>query len=132
MLSTPLTCCSIGVATVSATTLALAPGYVAVTCSVGGVTSGYCAIGSCVSATPPTMMKTIDRTLAKIGRSMKKWEITAMSSSNDLSKRNRCLRRGLRGRLHRFDGIVKPSHLQAVHDDPVLRRKRRRIWRGND
>ncbi len=46
MRSTPLTSCSIGVATVSATVLALAPGYVAVTWTVGGATSGYCATGS--------------------------------------------------------------------------------------
>src|SRR3954471_23786018 len=77
MRSTPLTSCSIGVATVSATVLALAPGYVAVTWTVGGATSGYWAIGNCVSATPPTIRNTIDRTVAKIGRSMKKWEITA-------------------------------------------------------
>ena len=36
MFSTPLTSCSIGAATVSATTLALAPGYVVVTETVGG------------------------------------------------------------------------------------------------
>src|SRR5215207_2308465 len=41
MFSTPLICCSIGAATVSATTLALAPGYVVVTTTVGGVMAGY-------------------------------------------------------------------------------------------
>src|SRR6059058_3509160 len=46
MFSTPLTSCSIGVATVSATTWALAPGYMAETCTVGGTTSGYWAMGS--------------------------------------------------------------------------------------
>src|SRR3954454_13106668 len=75
MRSTPLTSASIGVATVSPTVLALAPGYVAVTCTVGGATSGYCAIGSCVSATPPTIRIRTESTEAKIGRSMKKWEI---------------------------------------------------------
>src|SRR3954453_16423278 len=65
-----------GVATVSPTIMALAPGYVAVTWMVGGATSGYCAIGNWLSATPPTMMITTDRTVAKIGRSIKKWEIT--------------------------------------------------------
>src|ERR1051325_477500 len=77
MRSTPFTSASIGVATVSATVLALGPGYVAGTGTVGGATSGYCAIGSCVSATPPTIRMTIDSTLAKIGRLMKKWEIIA-------------------------------------------------------
>src|SRR3954471_3154554 len=73
MFSTSFTSCSIGVAAVPATTLALAPGYVAVTEIVGGATSGYWAIGSCVRATTPTMTMTIDSTVAKMGRSMKKW-----------------------------------------------------------
>src|SRR5437762_562639 len=45
MFSTPLTCCSMGAATVSATTSALAPGYWQVTDTVGGVISGYWAMG---------------------------------------------------------------------------------------
>src|SRR5205807_5738439 len=47
----------------------------AVTSTVGGVTSGYCATGSVNTATPPASTKTMDRTEAKMGRSMKKWEI---------------------------------------------------------
>ena len=46
---------------------------------MGGVTSGYCATGSVNTATPPASTKTIDSTEAKIGRSMKKWEIMAVS-----------------------------------------------------
>ncbi len=46
MFSTPLICCSIGVATVEATTSALAPGYCPVTLMIGGAISGYCATGS--------------------------------------------------------------------------------------
>ena len=42
---TPLICSSSGVVTVLATTSALAPGYVAVTTTCGGVTSGSCATG---------------------------------------------------------------------------------------
>src|SRR5204862_366819 len=45
MFSTPLTCCSIGAATVSATTWALAPGYWQVTMTVGGAIGGYIAMG---------------------------------------------------------------------------------------
>src|SRR5207237_4001686 len=75
MFSTPLICCSIGVTTVEATTSALAPGYCPVTLMTGGAISGYCAIGRRKNATPPTMMKTIETTAAKIGRSMKKWEM---------------------------------------------------------
>src|SRR5437773_983686 len=51
MPSTPLTCASIGAATVSCTVFAFAPGYRAVTVTVGGVTSGYCATGSVNAAT---------------------------------------------------------------------------------
>src|SRR5579863_2374175 len=45
----------------------------AVTTTVGGTTSGYCAMGSLKSASPPMTRMTIDSTEAKIGRSMKKW-----------------------------------------------------------
>jgi hypothetical protein len=75
MFSTPLISCSMGAATVSATTLALAPGYNAETCTTGGVTSGYWAIGRASKATPPMIVNTIDKTIAKIGRSMKKRDI---------------------------------------------------------
>src|SRR5437763_2772817 len=47
MFSTPLTCCSIGAATVSATTWALAPGYWQVTITFGGAFGGYIAMVSC-------------------------------------------------------------------------------------
>ena len=63
-----------GAATVSATVLAFAPGYMAETWTTGGTTSGYWAIGSPNSATTPTMTITTDNTVAKIGRSMKKLE----------------------------------------------------------
>ena len=76
MSSTPLTCCSIGAATVSATTWALAPGYWQVTLTVGGDTGGYIAIGSALSESPPASVIAIDKTVANIGRSMKKRENT--------------------------------------------------------
>src|SRR5712664_3350694 len=74
MSSTPLTSCSIGVATVSASTFGFAPGYTARTTTVGGAISGYCAMGNWNAAMPPTSTMTMDRTAAKIGRRMKKWE----------------------------------------------------------
>ena len=46
MSSTPLTCSSMGVATVSASVCGFAPGYTAVTTTVGGAISGYDATGS--------------------------------------------------------------------------------------
>ncbi len=75
MFSTPMTSCSIGAATVSATTVALAPGYVAFTSTVGGVISGNWATGNTPTATAPAMTITMDITLAKIGCSMKNLEI---------------------------------------------------------
>src|SRR5271154_5198979 len=42
---------------------------------VGGAISGYCATGKVNKATAPIMVMKIDRTAAKIGRSMKKCEI---------------------------------------------------------
>src|SRR5271157_1186902 len=74
MPSTPLTCCSIGAATVSATVWASAPGYEAETSTVGGVISGYWAMGNTHTAIPPASVMTIDSTEAKIGRWMKKRE----------------------------------------------------------
>src|SRR5436305_10433789 len=76
MFSTPLTCCSMGAATVSATTCALAPGYDADTSTVGGAISGYWAIGRVNRAMLPPSTTTIDSTEAKIGLLMKKRENT--------------------------------------------------------
>src|SRR4051812_46314374 len=73
--STPTTSCSIVAATVSATTLALAPGKVQVTLTVGGAMSGYWAMGRVVTATPRARTMTIEITAAKIGRSMKNLEM---------------------------------------------------------
>ena len=74
MFSTPLISCSSGAATVSAITFGFAPGYCARTTTEGGTTSGYWLIGSCHSEMAPTKKMMIDRTAAKIGRSMKKRE----------------------------------------------------------
>src|SRR3954454_21594111 len=79
MSSTPLTCCSIGSATVSITVLALAPGYRVVTCTVGGTTSGYCATARRNRQTPPIRIIRIAMTLERTGRSMKNVEIMTRS-----------------------------------------------------
>ena len=52
--------------------LALAPGYWQVTDTVGGAIWGNIAIGKARIASPPASVITIERTEAKIGRSMKK------------------------------------------------------------
>ena len=68
MSSTPLMRCSMGTATFSATTGALAPGQTARTDTVGGVMSGVSSTGSTGIATAPSKVTTIDRTRAKTGR----------------------------------------------------------------
>src|SRR5687767_13855159 len=116
---------------------------------VGGTTSGYCATGSARSATPPTIRSTMERTLAKIGRSMKKCESMAGVLLRGLLSRGRRRRlrprgrgRGLAfrgvirqsgfrrrprrggisssGRALRIHGPSDPGALHAVHDDPVF------------
>src|ERR1700736_1267413 len=74
MPSTPLICSSIGVDTVSAMTLGLAPGYCARTTTVGGATSGYSEIGSAGIDSSPATKISVDSTPAKIGLSMKNLE----------------------------------------------------------
>jgi hypothetical protein len=63
-----------GVATVSTMTLGFAPGKVARTTTDGGTTSGYSEIGIAKSESRPPMKMSIERTPAKIGRSMKNLE----------------------------------------------------------
>jgi hypothetical protein len=41
------------------------------TCTVGGVISGYCATGNCVTETTPAKVMTIEITEAKMGRLIK-------------------------------------------------------------
>src|SRR5690606_38989918 len=74
MSSTPVIASSSGVATVSAMTLGLAPGYTVRTTTEGGTTSGYSPIGSSGIEIRPAAKITIDSTAAKIGRSMKNRE----------------------------------------------------------
>src|SRR3954465_11921771 len=74
MSSTPLICSSSGVATVSAITFGLAPGYCARTTTEGGTTSGYSEIGSVKIDSRPATKMMINRTAPKIGRSMKNRE----------------------------------------------------------
>src|SRR5690606_38255897 len=74
MPSTPRMDSSSGVATVSAMTLGLAPGYTVRTTTEGGTTSGYSPMGSSGIEIRPAAKITIDSTAAKIGRSMKNLE----------------------------------------------------------
>src|SRR5437773_12228291 len=65
---------SSGVATVCASTVGFAPGYIARTVIVGGVTSGYSLTASVRTASNPPARMTSDITIAKIRRTMKKRE----------------------------------------------------------
>src|SRR5215471_10230543 len=81
MFSTPFISCSSGVATVRATVSAEAPGYNAVTFTVGGTISGYCATGRIASAPRPNKVTKMLSTVAKRGRSMKKCDRRMLSGS---------------------------------------------------
>src|SRR6187200_3320966 len=74
MSSMPLIDSSSGMATVSAITFGLAPGYCARTTTEGGATSGYSEIGITLSASSPARKISTDSTPAKIGRSIKNLE----------------------------------------------------------
>ena len=74
MSSTPLMDSSSGVATVSAISLGLAPGYTVRTTTEGGTTSGYSLTGRLGIEINPTAKIMMDTTAAKIGRSTKKRE----------------------------------------------------------
>src|SRR6202051_2807985 len=117
MFSTPLICCSIGVATVAATTSALAPGYWPETLMIGGAISGYCATGSRENDTPPRITNTIETTAAKIGRSMKKCEMRIFLDSAGLGLIRPLRRR--RAFLLRTDLLAGTRAHQAVDDDAV-------------
>jgi hypothetical protein len=74
--------CSIGEATVSDTTSAVAPANRVVTCTVGGAMSGNSEIGKARKEMTPMRVRMIERTAAKIGRSTKKCERRIAGSSN--------------------------------------------------
>src|SRR3954463_6659209 len=110
MPSTPLICSSIGVATVSAITFGLAPGYCARTTMDGGTTSGYSEIGIARSARRPATKMRTDMTPAKIGRSMKNLERFMVVS------RKACFSSGLKSVLRLPLGArVHAHHLR--HDE---------------
>src|SRR5678815_2467505 len=129
MPSTPLMLSSIGVATVSAITFGLAPGYCARTTTEGGATSGYSEIGITRSASRPATKISTDMTPAKIGRSMKKRDrfISVLLSRRALPHRDRVLaaRLQLRPRVHahrlRRHARTRADPLQAVDDDAFAR-----------
>src|SRR5262249_11897252 len=134
MPSTPLICSSIGVATVSAITFGLAPGYCARTTTDGGTTSGYSEIGMTRNARSPARRMSTDRTPAKIGRWMKNFD--RFMGAAPLKRRSArllpCATAGtlrslrlLLSRRHahelRGDRRTRAHALQTVHDDALAR-----------
>src|SRR6218665_1558319 len=121
MFSTPLIFSSMGEATVSAMTLGLAPGYCARTITEGGTTSGYSAVGNANNAMTPASRMTIDRTPAKMGRSMKNLEMFMMKLRAVLSRSSRRFAARHGGHVNGVFGhpFTRPYPLHAVDHDTV-------------
>src|SRR6185369_9023410 len=100
MSSTPLICCSSGVATDCSIVTASAPVYVVLTMICGGTMSGNWATGSPDIATKPPITVTIAITIATTGRLMNSLEIISVF---------------LRRRF-RVDGYTRPDSLDALDD----------------
>src|SRR6476660_8304372 len=88
----------------------------ACTCTTGGAISGYCAIGRPRMEASPAMTMKMDRTAAKIGRSMKKRE----------NMRPSLFRSGLgggrgcgRGALRNLNRRTRADAHQPIDDDLV-------------
>src|ERR1700757_2476952 len=77
MLSTPFICCSSGVATACSNVCASAPTYVATIWISGGAMFGNCATGKLKTVSEPTSTRTIEITIATIGRLMKNFDMTS-------------------------------------------------------
>src|SRR5215510_9359372 len=75
MLSTPLICCSMGVATACSMVWASAPTYLVWIWISGGAMLGNCATGRLTIVTAPMMTVKMAITIATIGRLMKNLDI---------------------------------------------------------
>src|ERR1019366_9161055 len=103
------------------------------TCTCGGEIGGYCAIGNENTASAPASVITMDSTVAKIGRSMKKCD--SMSGSPNC-RSLRCLRwlpEGGHGDLLGLDLHLWPNLLERPHGDPFallesLRDHAQSVW----
>src|SRR5207302_504548 len=89
---------------------------------IGGAISGYWAIGKRKKETAPTMTKTIETTEAKIGRSMKNWEIPMLPDASAGPR--------VRVRRRRWCALFAWGHFgalagahQPVDDDAIFRRQ---------
>src|SRR5215470_13249727 len=107
MLSTPLICCSIGVATDCSIVCASAPTYLAWIWISGGAMLGNCATGRLTIEIAPTMTVNMAITIATMGRLMKNLDIRLWIDLHSLTKS-----------LHSFDNDVF-ARRKALVDDPL-------------
>src|SRR5438876_10657263 len=117
MLSTPLICCSMGVATACSSVWASAPTYVARTCISGGAMLGNCATGRLKIVMVPTITMTMEITIATMGRLMKNFDIGLPS----LTFRGKRLRVHLHSRTHLLHAFGNHAFatLQPFRDNPI-------------
>src|SRR5215475_6224286 len=108
MWSTPLTCCSIGVATACSSASASAPTYVAANLISGGAIFGNCATGKVASMIEPRMTVIMAITIATIGRLMKNLDMIFKSLASALG-RQRSLRIG-----PKWPGLDFDSRLEVL------------------
>src|ERR1700730_8839297 len=116
ILSTPLICCSIGVATDCSTVSASEPGSVADTTISGGVIFGNRDTGIKASETTPTTMEISDITIARIGRRIKKADILTRLWRRR-APRYRLHELAITNSLHSFNDNLIPS-FEALFDSP--------------
>src|SRR6266480_1929780 len=117
MLSTPLICCSMGVATACSSVWASAPTYVARTCISGGAMLGNCATGRLKIVMVPTITITIEITIATIGRLIKNFDIGLPSLASP-GKRLGVHQHARTNLLHAFGNHAVAS-LQPLGDNPI-------------
>src|SRR6185369_10826135 len=116
MLSTPLICCSMGVATDCSTVSASPPGYVAETRISGGVMLGYCDTGKNAIVIVPMITTRMEITIATIGRRTKNRAI-----AGSLRGRRHGRRGGSRFEMCNFHLCVLPHLLKPLHHYPLSR-----------
>src|ERR1700688_3291474 len=116
MLSTPLICSSMGVATDCARVSESAPTKVACSFVSGGTILGNCEMGSPRIVIAPMMTVRMAITMATIGRLMKNLDITSVTGGRSI-ERNGCNRAAGFDFLSAFRDDLIPGH-QTAGDDP--------------
>src|SRR3569832_1274553 len=117
MLSTPFTCCSMGVATDRSLVLAAAPVNVELWLFLGGMIEGNCAMGSPSNDTAPISTVRMAITIATMGRRTKNAELTSLPRLPSLrASHGRRAGGGGRQRLrHHRDAVADLLHPLGHH-----------------